>query len=105
MELKNKVALITGARRIGATLAVDLAQRGVDVALSYHQSVDVTEATAARVREAGRRALTVKADIGEPLEVRRLIAETVTEFGRLDILVNMASVYRRCSFDTLTADD
>ena len=57
MELQNKVALITGARRIGATLAVDLARQGVDVGLSYHQSVDIIEAAAVRVRETGRRAL------------------------------------------------
>lgn len=105
MELQNKVALITGARRIGATLAVDLARHGVDVGLSYHQSVDSIEAAAARVRETGRQALVTKADIGKPAEVQQLVAETVKAFGRLDILVNMASIYRQRPFDALTADD
>jgi len=105
MELQNKVALITGARRIGATLAVDLARQGVDVGLSYHQSADIIEAAAARVRETGRQALVTKADIGEPAEVQQLVADTVTAFGRLDILVNMASIYRQRPFDALTEDD
>ena len=105
MELQNKVALITGARRIGATLAVDLARQGVDVGLSYHQSVDIIEAAAVRVRETGRRALVTKADISQPAEVQQLVSETVEVFGRVDILVNMASIYRHRPFDALTADD
>ncbi len=105
MELQNKVALITGARRIGATLAVDLARHGVDVGLSCHRSADAMEATAGRVRETGRRALVIKTDIGEPAEVRQLVDQTVKAFGRLDILINMASVYRQGSFDNLTTDD
>ena len=105
MELQNKVVLITGARRIGATLAVDLARQGVDVGLSYHQSADIIEAAAVRVRETGRRALVRKADISQPAEVQQLVSETVEVFGRVDILVNMASIYRHRPFDALTADD
>lgn len=105
MELQNKVALITGGRRIGATLAADLARQGVDVGLSYHRSAVEMEAAAVQVRENGSRALVSKANIAEPTEVRRLVAETVNAFGRLDILINMASVYRQCSFDDLTTDD
>ena len=105
MELQNKVVLITGARRSGATLAVDLARQGVDVGLSYHQSVDIIEAAAVRVRETGRRALVTKADISQPAEVQQLVSETVEVFGRVDILVNMASIYRHRPFDALTADD
>ena len=102
MELQNKVALITGGRRIGATLAADLARQGVDVGLSCHRSADAMEAAAVQVREIGRRALVSKANIAEPTEVRQLVADTVKAFGRLDILINMASVYRQCSFDNLT---
>ena len=105
MELQNKVALITGGRRIGATLAADLARQGVDVGLSCHRSADAMEAAAVQVREIGRRALVSKANIAEPTEVRQLVADTVRAFGRLDILINMASVYRQCSFDNLTTDE
>ena len=59
MELQNKVALITGGRRIGVTLAADLARHGVDVGLSYHRSAVEMEAAAVQVRENGSRALRV----------------------------------------------
>ncbi len=104
MQLTDKVALITGGRRIGATIAVALAARGVDVSMSYRRSRDATEEAAARVRDAGRRALVTKADIGEADAGRRLVDATAEQLGRLDVVINMASVYRRIPFDDLTDD-
>jgi NAD(P)-dependent dehydrogenase (short-subunit alcohol dehydrogenase family) len=105
MDLSSRVALITGGKRIGATVAASLAGRGADVALSYRGSRDEAEATAAAVTALGRRALVVQADVARPDDCRRVVAETAAAFGRLDVLVNMASVYGRREYDALTDDD
>ena len=105
MDLTGRVALITGGRRIGAAVAERLAGRGVDVALSYNRSAAEAEATADRVRSAGRAATVAQADLAQPLEVERLVDGAAARFGRLDILIHMASVYRRTAFDGLTDAD
>ena len=104
MKLKDRVALVTGGRRLGVDIATALATHGVDVSLSYHLSVEATERAAQHVREVGRRALVTKADVTDSADVLNLIGCTVEEFGRLDIVVNMASVYRNIAFDELTDD-
>ena len=93
MQLQDRVMLITGARRIGAVLARDAAARGADVAISYRRSNDEAVAAAETVRAAGRRAAVIQADLADGTSCRRLVDEAVRELGRLDILVNMASVY------------
>jgi NAD(P)-dependent dehydrogenase (short-subunit alcohol dehydrogenase family) len=102
MQLNRRGVLITGPKRIGAVLATALAERGADVALSYNQSRDEAESTAAAVRELGRRAACIKADLAKADDCRALVAETVRQFGRLDVLVNMASIYTATPFDQLT---
>ena len=105
MELTGRAALITGGKRIGVVVAERLAGVGVDVALSYNRSRDEAELAAERVRQTGRAAAVSQADLTRPTEVERLVESTVSRFGRLDILINMASVYRRKSFDALTDAD
>ena len=82
-------------------LAKALAERGADVALSYNQSRAEAERAAAAVRGAGRRAACIRADLAKADDCRELVAETVKQFGRLDVLVNMASIYTSTPFDTL----
>ncbi len=105
MEIAGKVALITGAKRIGDEVARVLAARGADVALSYHRSREEAEVTAAAVRAMGRRAVAIAADVGRPVECERLVAAAVADLGRLDILVNMASCYIATPFASLTDDE
>lgn len=94
MDLRDRVALITGGKRIGAAVAIDLAGRGADVALSYNRSEEEAAAAAAAIRALGRRAVTIQADLSEAEACARLVDESARQLGRLDILVNMASVYR-----------
>jgi NAD(P)-dependent dehydrogenase (short-subunit alcohol dehydrogenase family) len=101
----DKAALITGGRRIGAVVANELARKGAHVALVYRTSRNEAEETANTLREMGRRALVVQADLQQPEACRQVVEATVTEFGRLDILVNMASVYREKPLDDLTLED
>ena len=105
MDLNGTVALITGGKRIGAFLAEELGKRGASIALSYATSMDEAEAAAARVREHGAKAATIRADLSQPSAASALVEEAASTLGRLDILVNMASAYRQRPFDELTAAD
>ena len=104
MLLTDKAALITGGKRIGAAIAVELARKGMDVALSYQRSREEAEATAAEVRKAGRRGVVIQADLSRGPECARLVEEAVGALGRLDVLLNMASVYKQYSLDALDED-
>jgi NAD(P)-dependent dehydrogenase (short-subunit alcohol dehydrogenase family) len=101
MDLQNKVALITGGKRIGAAVAAELAARGVDVALSYARSQAEATQAADRVRAAGRRSKTFHADLSQSETAPALVQSVVDALGQLDILINMASVYVRTPFDEL----
>jgi NAD(P)-dependent dehydrogenase (short-subunit alcohol dehydrogenase family) len=99
MTLADKAVLITGAKRIGGALAIELAARGMDVAVSYNHSREEAEAVAAEVRAAGRRAVALQADLAGAAECRALVTATVSQLGRLDALVNMASMYVAVPFE------
>ena len=105
MTLTDKVALITGGKRIGLVVARELAARGVDVALSYARSKGEAEEAADIVRASHRRAATFQANLSEPEAPAALVQAVVDTFGRLDILINMASVYLHRPFADLTAAD
>ena len=93
MILTNKTVLITGGKRIGAVVARELARRGMDVALSYQRSKEEADATAATVREVGRRAVVLQANLSRGDDCAALVQGAVAALGRLDVLINMASVY------------
>ena len=104
MNVDGRVALITGGKRIGAVVATELARAGADVALIYNQSKAEAEETARVVGAAGQRAIVVQANLRDPDGCQRAVDATVDGLGRLDILVNMASVYRSVPFDELTVE-
>lgn len=105
MELSGKVALITGGKRIGAVVATTLARGGADVALIYNRSKVEAEETAAAVRALGRKSLPVQADVSSEQDCARAVEATVAQLGRLDILINMASLYDSKPFEQLTPAD
>lgn len=105
MDLKDKVALITGGKRIGRVVATQLAAHGMDVALSYARSQAEAKEAAAGVRAAGRRAAIFQADLAQPDAAERLVRAVAEDLGRLDVLVNMASVYAERPFTELSAAD
>lgn len=105
MDLLNRVALVTGARRIGGVVALALARRGADVAVAYRHSAQEAEAIAALVRAEGRRALTLRADLTAAGDCARIVGETAAGLGRLDVLVHMASRYERRAFDEMTVEE
>ena len=105
MDPRDKIALITGGRRIGAVVAERLADRGVHIALSYRKSRREAEEAAQRVRAAGRRAAAIHADLSLPDNCEALVGAVVAQLGGLDILINMASTYTQKPFDDLTVAD
>jgi len=105
MDLVARVALITGGKRIGAVVATELASRGADVALVYRESRTEAEETAAAIRALGRRTVTLQADLSSPDDAQRIVDEAVVHLGRLDVLVNMASIYRSLLLDEIEVAD
>ena len=105
MELAGKTALITGTRRIGGVVAASLAAAGADVAIVYNKSKTEADEAAANARAHGRRAFVLQADLSQPAQCAELVDRAAKELGRLDVLVNMASLYPSVPFDDLTVDD
>ena len=105
MRLEGAAALVTGAgRRIGQAIAIGLAQAGCDVAVHYHGSADGAEQTARAVRDAGRRAELLPADLSNALAARGLADQAARAFQRLDIVVNCAAIMVREPVETVTPD-
>jgi pteridine reductase len=104
-ELRGKVALIAGGRRVGGELALMLAERGANVAMTYHTSRAIIERTIAGV--IGRRVagLAVAADLTRAEQAEAAVQEVVSRLGRLDALVNMTSVFRRTPLAELAPRD
>jgi NAD(P)-dependent dehydrogenase (short-subunit alcohol dehydrogenase family) len=99
MQLDDRAVLITGGRRIGMAISEDLARRGMHVALCYNRSRDEAETCVAAARALGRRAVAIQADLRAPGACAALVASAVEALGRLDVLINMASIYAAVELD------
>jgi len=103
-SLAGQAALVTGASRgIGAAIAVALAEAGADVAV--HGNTRSPEETCGRIRALGRRALALTGDLADPEVPERLVTETVSGLGDLDVLVNNAGTIRRGPAAETTDED
>jgi NAD(P)-dependent dehydrogenase (short-subunit alcohol dehydrogenase family) len=92
LRLKDKVAIITGASKgIGRAIALGFAREGADVTLAA-RSGSLLEDIAGEILQTGRRALPVVTDVTDEAAVENMVACTVEEFGRLDILINNAGI-------------
>jgi NAD(P)-dependent dehydrogenase (short-subunit alcohol dehydrogenase family) len=104
VTLSGKSALITGGKRMGPVLAELLARHGADVALTWNRSRAEADEAASAVRAAGRRSAVIQADLSHDDDCARAVAEAQGAFGRLDILVHLASIYQPIAFDDLTPE-
>ncbi len=91
-KLQGKVALITGGDSgIGRAVAIAFAREGADVAISYLNEEQDAQETKRQVEEEGRRCATIAGDIGDESHCQQVVQQTVSELGKLDILVNNAA--------------
>lgn len=105
-DLKGKVALVTGASRgIGRHIALQLAQRGADVAINYRSRQAEGDEVAKEIEATGVRALAFQADLSKMPEARSLVRQVQDQWGHIDILVNNAGITKDKSMKKLTDDD
>jgi pteridine reductase len=103
MELRGRVALVTGAgRRLGRALAQALGERGMTLAIHHHASSRGASQLRDSILAAGGRAACFAADLADPAEAAELPRRVVAQFGQLDVLVNSAAVMHRRSFEDTT---
>jgi NAD(P)-dependent dehydrogenase (short-subunit alcohol dehydrogenase family) len=100
-----KTVLVTGgAKRLGRAIALDLARHGWDVAIHYNSSDAEALGTAAEIKEAGRRAIAVKADLGQESQTSDIVVRATREIGPLTALVNSASVFENDDWQSATRE-
>ena len=94
-ELTGKVAVVTGASKgIGAGIAKRFGAAGASVVVNYASSREGADQVVAEIKKGGGKAIAVKADVSKAGEVKQLFDETKRAFGKLDVLVNNAGVFR-----------
>lgn len=92
---KRKVALVTGAgRRLGRQIAYALAQVGYDIIINYNKSKKGAEEAIWNIRNLGREAIAIKADVSSKREVDRMVKTSIKHFRTIDLLVNNAGIFR-----------
>ena len=105
-ELAGKRALVTGASRgIGAAIALALAEKGADVAITYEKSADRAAEVVRAIEAKGRRAFAIQADSADAAAVKRSVASAVDALGGLDILVNNAGIARAAAVADMDLSD
>jgi glucose 1-dehydrogenase len=98
-HLKGRVAVVTGASLgIGRATAVALGRAGASVAVNYRSHAEEAEQVAQAVRDTGSRAITLQADVADYDAMEKLVADTVAEFGKLDIAISNAAYSDRDVF-------
>ncbi len=104
MELKGKVALITGASSgIGQATAIELAKNGADIVVNYCHSLEGAERTKKEVEKTGQRALLVQADITKDEQVKSMVQKAIDAYGRIDILIaNSGGIIERAKIGEMS---
>jgi 3-oxoacyl-[acyl-carrier protein] reductase len=101
--LSGKVAIVTGASKgIGAGIATALGVEGASVVVNYASDREGADRVLGRIADAGGNAIAVQASVSEPQDVHRLFAETKKAFGKLDLLVNNAGVFKFEPFEAIS---
>ena len=105
-SLAGRAAIVTGSgQNIGRAIACMMAGAGAKVVVNGHQSRDHVDSVVAEIRAAGGEALAAMADVGEPAEVERMVAEAERAFGAVDITVSNVSVRHKQAFLDISIED
>lgn len=105
-KLAGKVAVVTGASKgIGAAIATALAAEGASVVVNYASSQAAADAVVARITAAGGKAVAVRGDVSNKADAEAIVDAAVTQFGRLDVLVNNSGVYSFAPLEEINEAD
>lgn len=103
MQLSGKIALVTGAaHRVGRLIALELAQAGAQIIVHYHRAEAQAQATVTDIEALGQKALAISADLATIEGVITLFEQITATWGRVDVLVNSASIMERGNILSLT---
>jgi len=103
MDLRNRIALVTGAgRRVGRAIATALGARGMHVAVHYNGSAEGAREAAADIQRAGGNATLFQSDLSRPSAPAALVDEVAHTLGGLDVLVNSAAIMQRTPLESVT---
>jgi NAD(P)-dependent dehydrogenase (short-subunit alcohol dehydrogenase family) len=106
MDIRNKVAIVTGgAKRVGRAISLQLAERGANLVINYNNSKKEADEVTELILEKRRRAIAVKADVSKADEVAKLVDVALSNFRRIDILVNNAAIFFKTPFLEITEED
>lgn len=106
IDLTGKVALVTGGSRgIGRACCLHFARAGADVTIGYNSNHDAAESVLAEIRSLGRSAIAVSGDIADRETVEALFASAGKTFGRVDIVVANAGIWRRSPIEELSEEE
>lgn len=106
MKLDGKVALVTGAgRRVGRAIALALAERGATLAIHYRSSAAEADQVATQIGQRGGKAGAFRADLEKVAEIQQMTDAVLKSFGRIDIVVNCASIFYRKPLEEVTEQD
>ncbi len=106
MSFKDKVVLITGAQEgIGRSIVERFAKKGAAVAINWLDDKSKAEGIAGLARDLGAQTFLVQGDVSVVSDARRLVSETITELGSIEILVNNAGIFPRVPLLTMEEDD
>ena len=105
-DLRGKVAVVTGASKgIGAAIAKSLAGAGAAVVVNYASSKSDADRVVGAITANGGKAIAVKGDVGKAADVQHLFDETRKQFGKVDVLVNNAGVYKLDPIEKITEEE
>jgi NAD(P)-dependent dehydrogenase (short-subunit alcohol dehydrogenase family) len=106
MEIEGKVALVTGgAKRLGRSIALALAERGAEVVIHYRNSEREAQEVLALAKRMGGKPVAVRGDVSVAADVERIVEAAIQAFGRIEILVNNAAIFYRTPFATLAEQE
>ena len=106
MNLKGKTVVVTGAaKRVGREIALGLARRGANIVVHYNTSAVDARRAVGEIKKLGVDAIAVKANQSHGGQVRAAVEQALRRFGRIDVLVASAAVYKKTPFDTLSEAD